>query len=254
MSSNKTIFVISSNYLEAIHKESTKYKFELIGCGSFENACKMIQNVSMSSLLGVSILERQLPEIKSKDGKALLKFFDILGDLQQPVRVNIIILNGTLSSGYTKRIKQYENISCYCHNNAEAVTDSMINGEAFGSLLLTDTQMYQINKKADKTLANDSLKTININNYFSEYLLKVFGKYVVYADLEQTCIHDQNYREYADNGDEMLKCMREWYIGIRCNFDVTGCKDKVYELLMQNIDSETFPDRFCLYSYLEDLD
>lgn len=250
---SKAILAISSNYLEAIHKESTKYTFELIGCGNFSNACTLIQRISVGSLLGISILERQLPDKNSEEGKAFQKFIKILSEIQQPVRINIILTNSLLDASYTKLIKHYGNIQCYVHPNADVVTDSLINGEVFGSLLLEEDDLYHLSKTDSKHITNTALKTININNYFSEYLLHVFSNCVAYENLETTCIHDTYYKNYKEQNDLILMHMRSWYIGLRCGFDVSGIKAKVYDELMQGLQGETFAERYVLYRYLEDL-
>lgn len=250
MSANKTIFVISSNYLEAVHKESGKYSFELIGCGKFETACRVIQNVSVGTLLGVSIVEQRLPDIKSREGKALLQFLNILGDMQQNIRLNVIVTREALGTGYSKAIKKHKNIQGFCHDNAEAVTDSLINGEVFGSLLLEDAEIYALNKPKEKTFANTALKTININNYFSEYLLKVLNPCIYYATFEQTCLYDSACQEYKEMEDVLLLNMRRWYVGMMCNFDVAGYQEEVYGMLISDVQSETFPERYILYEYL----
>lgn len=250
MSSRKTIFVISSNYLEAVHKESGKYGFELIGCGKFESACKVLPSVSVGALLGIAILEQRLPDIKSKEGKSFLKLLSILGDIQQEVRLNVLLTKEPLGSEYARAIKKYKNIRGYCHDNAEAVTDSLINGEIFGSLLLEDAEMYSINKPKEKPFVNAALKTININNYLSEYLLKVLNTCIPYATLEQTCLFDGATQGYKEAEDDLLRLMREWYICKSCDFDSSGYKERVQEMLLSAIDSETFPERYVMYNYL----
>ena len=254
MDSDKIIFVVSSCYLEAVHKESTKYSFELIGCGGFKKACQLIANVSVGSLLGISIVEQKMPAADSEEGKYFMKFVSILGDLQQKVRLNIVLTQQALDPVFRKRVKQYKNVDGFCHANAESVTDSVINNEVFGSLFLDDSEMYEIKPEVPHVLVNDALKVININNYFSEYLLGVVSPCVNYADLQQTCIHDSWYQKYVESNDKLLQIMRQWYVGITYGFDHETLKDQANVILMDGMETETFPERYILYDYLSNME
>lgn len=250
MGSSKKIFVVSSNYLEALHKESTKYSFELVGCGNFKTACRLLQGVSVGDLLGVTVVERELPDAKSSDGKAFLKFVKMLGDLQHEVRLNIILVQGSLQNEYRKEIKKWKNITCYCHANAEAITDSVLNSEAFGSLLLEENGMYRFEDEEGYVLSNEALKVINVGNYLSEYLLGVVADCIPYDTLERTCIHDEWHKKYVEANDGLLQKMREWYVGMQCEFDVSDYPEEVKTMVEADLDNVTFPERYILWSYL----
>lgn len=238
------IFVVSPDYLEALYKEASKYKFGLQGYGNFKQACSGIYKTNPLDVIGYAIVSEALPELKSSEGKSLLKLLTFINDFETPKNL-IFATNGHLGV-INALARKFPRINISYVVEKDAMTDIVINRDIFGSLLLGVHNPYIFEKENGLRLGNFTSPVLQYKPLFSPYVLQCLDNVSKLETIQHTIEVDLPYQEYVKSADEIMQLFRKWKIYSSFSEDFAD-KEKL-RALVSNVTNTTL---WCTYKALE---
>lgn len=142
----KVIIVISPEFLEAICKEGEKYSFQIQGYGSFLKAADRLIYTNVEDILGFAYLGRNLPERGTEEGKAMYRFLRLCNRMDANKKF-LFLLQGQMRSEVTKTLRPFKSLKIAYQDGIEFVTDTLINKQLFGSILLDNYEPYLLKEE-----------------------------------------------------------------------------------------------------------
>ena len=185
----KVIFVISPDYLEVCFKEAKGYSFFLQGYGSVEEATKGLIKTNVSDILGFVYLASTLPD----DLNPLVDFM-VKCNLMHGNKKFLFALsdNSNLSNIFNAVKFDYLKISYL--PNVEVVTDSVINRDVFGSILLDNYKPYLFTPEEKPVLSDFSFNKMVYKPLFPDSFLDCLQPVEKLDSVERTLLYDTVYQ------------------------------------------------------------
>ncbi len=224
----KSIFMVSPNYLEKSYNEALKYEFTLQGYGSCENGSKGLLKINVTDILGYVYFAQKLPA----DLSSLEEFIyrcNLMGG-------NKKFIFALLDSSRINQLnlKNYHNLRFGLINVEEIVTDTLINRDIFGTLLLDNYAPYSAEECSNGIPENQYVYRLRYKPLFSSYILDCLRKINRAESFEQTLMNDEIYLKYCKDNSILAK-FREYYIKTyyQANLDNTHLQ----QLIQDNLDN-----------------
>lgn len=232
----KSIILVSPEYLEVCYNEALKYDFTIQGYGSFELAAKGLLCVNASSILGYAYLGNALPA----DTTALHNFLyrcNLCGEKK--------MLFAMLDTKGIEQInvKDYPNLSFSVVKIEEVVTDTVINRDIFGSILLTNYKPYTLKDEHDDIPDIQHVYRLQYKPVFNSYMLECLKRVNLLDSFEETLQHDAVFQKYQKD-KSVLAAYRKHYI--RTYFEANLNTSELYEIL-ETVDNDGL---YCVYRAL----
>ena len=224
----KSIFMISPNYLEISYNEALKYEFTLQGYGSCENGSKGLLKINVTDVLGYVYFAHSLP----KD-LASLEEFIYRCNLMGGNKKFIFALLDTSRINFLN-LRNYHNLRFGIVNIEEIVTDTVINRDIFGSLLLDNFSPYNTESSKETSTESQYVYRLRYKPLFSSYVLDCLKKVNRTDSFEQTLMNDEVYLRYCKDNSILAK-FREFYIKTyyQANLDNTYLQ----QIIQDNLDT-----------------
>lgn len=224
----KSIFMVSPNYLEISYNEALKYEFTLQGYGSCENGSKGLLKINVTDVLGYVYFAQRLPADLSS-----LEEFIYRCNLMGGNRKFIFALLDT-SRINQLNLKSYHNLRFGLINIEEIVTDTVINRDIFGSLLLDNYTPYSIEGIDNTIPENQYVYRLRYKPLFSSYILDCLRKVNRAESFEQTLMNDEIYLKYCKDNSILAK-FREYYI--KTYYQANLDNSHLQQLIQDNLDN-----------------
>lgn len=203
------IFVVSPVYLEAVLTESKKYSFDLQGYGTFRRAVKGLVTLNAADCLGFAFVGESLPKKGSSEYKEMLDFYNRCNMMGASKKV--VLIANSMPQGCLKVFRQFSNLRFVAAGSFDFMTDTLINKNLFGSILLDNYEPYALKKHAPerkREFVCDTLKYSPVVNAATTDCIRPFEKL---ETLQLTLENDPVYQGYRRTGSSML-AMRKYFI------------------------------------------
>lgn len=235
----KVIYAVSPDYLEALYSEAKKYNFCLQGYGNLEDAIKGLKKTNISEILGFIFVGREL--YYSKEGLS-----ELLNTCNRLCRYSpkkfIFALQNSKGLADALEISSFENLKVSYLPDFEILTDTVINKQLFGSILLDSYEPYLLHEQSEKNVVSQSA-TLKYEPLFSDYVLKCLDPVDKLNTYEMTTLNDKIYQEYLSDGSD-LAIIRECFI--KKVFNISYDKKAVREILKYREEAQ----QYCVYRAL----
>lgn len=235
----KVLFVVSPDYLDAVFAEAKKYDFYLQGYGNLESAYKGLMKTNISDILGFVYLADSLP-----DNLGPLAEFVKKCDILNESRKFIFALRDTTNLQVLLNQLKVSNIKIGYLPELEVITDSVINKDIIGSILLDSYKPYKLNETEVNDVKRFSVNRLHYEPLFSDSIFDCFGAVEKLATVEQTLNYDAFYNKYKDF-NKVLTEIRKCFI-LR-EFGEVLDKKKLLELIKDEV------EHYCEYRALVDI-
>lgn len=239
MISIKVIYAVSPDYLEALYTEAKKYNFCLQGYGNFRDAIKGLMKTNVSDILGFIFVGSEL----FYDKEIVSEFLNSCNMLcRNTPKKFIFALQNSKGLVDMLEISSFENLNVSYLPDFEILTDTVINKQLFGSILLDNFEPYQLHPEQEHRV-NVQDTSLKYEPLFSDYVLRCLNPVDKLNTYETTILNDQIYQEYlADNSD--LLSIRECFI--KKAFNIPYDKNKIQEILKHREEAQ----QYCIYRAL----
>lgn len=188
----KVIFVVSPDYLEACYKEAQGYDFFLQGYGSLEAASKGLLKTNAFDILGFVYLAQALPE----DLNPLVNFM-LKCNLLHSNRKFIFALQDNSNLSNIFNAVKFDNLRISYLPSVEVVTDSIINKDIFGSILLDNYKPYLLQPEERPALSDFSFNKLVYKPLFPDSFLRCLDPVEKLDSVEHTLLYDSIYQDYT---------------------------------------------------------
>lgn len=193
----KVVFMISPDFLSSAFKEAEKYSFELQGYGNFEMACKRLAYVNAADLLGFVYICKTPNGVGTKEYKAMLEFFHLC-DLIGADKKFLMVSQGSFSD-YLSDLRKFKHVRFALLQNVEFITDTLLNRDVFGSILLDNYEPYIFKKEKPISLGDYTCPTLEWKGIVPPALFDVEEKVRPLENLEDTLENDLVMQRYKEN-------------------------------------------------------
>lgn len=242
----KIIMVISPDYLSAVYEESKKYSFMIQGYGSFAEACKRLLRVNSGNLLGIAYLGENLPQAGSKEYKAMCEFMKYC-DLLEDSKKMVFVIQGA-EQGLSQATKELKQLRVFVTSGEPVITDSVINKQIFGSILLDTREAYKLQEDNSSTRDNNDDFLLQYTPMIGQMYLQCFSPIEVLSTAQETLENDQVYKSCKDNENSLLALLRK-----RCiqkKFDISDTRlDEVIKSSIAELNDDV---AWCLCNLLKE--
>lgn len=201
-----TIFVVSPMYLEIIIRESKRFSFDLQGYGSFELAKKGLLKVNATDLIGYGFISDSMPNIETAEYNNMLEFLNLCNLMGK--RKFVVITRNALQGRYVGVLKQFSNLEFYVSSGNEYITDSLINTNVFGSLLMTVREPYKLKPDEKQSIKEFVCPTMHLVPAVNNFMLQCLDPISKLESIEQTKEYDSIYQDYVKT-KSVLALLRE---------------------------------------------
>ena len=184
------IFAISPEYLVALDKEAKDYNFDLLGYGNFADAKNGLRTVNSREISGYLYLATSLTKEKG------LEDFLALCNIQCKYKPRKFIICVKEAKNLFKQIdfSKYKNLQFkLVRFGSYGVSDTLINRELFGSLLLSVSPVYEFKEKQAKPLSMLSA-TKKYSALFPKEVMEIFSPPVALDNLNLVLRNDEIYQ------------------------------------------------------------
>lgn len=233
------IYTISPDYLEALYSEAKNYNFCLQGYGNCQDALNGLLKTNISEILGFIFVAQDVDLYKN----SLVKFIRTCNSLCKHNKKKFIFaLQNSKGLSGILNATEFNNLKVSYLPNFEVLTDTVINRQLFGSILLDNFEPYVLKKTEHKSV-NFYNKSLNYEPLFSEYVLKCLDKIDVMTNYEQTLLNDDVYQSYvADNAALAIirKNMIKKMFGLECDL----------QQIAEIVEARKDPYLYCIYRAL----
>lgn len=198
-----TIFVISPQYLNVTYTESKKYSLAIHGYGSFRRACSGLLKTNVLDILGFAFIGNALPESDSEEFECMKKFLRKVNLLQANKKFVFVVLDGiTLSNEYLRSLSY---VRFFVAQNMQCMSDTVINKNVFGSLLLDKYKPYQRIPDADSFSPNEfTIPTMHVEPLISDYVLQCIKDPYSFSSIDDALKNDEIYNAYFDANNPLM--------------------------------------------------
>lgn len=232
-----TLFVISPDYLDAMVAETKKYSFVLQGYGNVEDARLGLRKTNLVEILGFIYFGKSLP----KDMDGLKRFVRLLDVACRDTKKKFIFVCPDAGRVVDVLPSEYrKNLDVEVYSDYTYVTDTMINRELIGNVLLANYSPYKMDEKTDTGLPMFSgTPRLRYEPIFPEYLLRFFDGVQKRGDCETTFLYDQHLKELEEK-DACLAMLRK--LQIQFAFDTVdfGLQSKCSQIIEQAEDAKDY--------------
>lgn len=238
------IFMVSPDYLEVLYKEASKYKFGLQGYGSFKLACSGVHKTNPLDIIGYAFILENFPELQSSEGKSMLKLLRMINDFETPKDVVFAVVNG--QPRLNDLAKKFTRVKFSYVLEANPLTDTIINRDVFGSLLLSAYKPYVFQDETSFKLGDFGSPILRYTPLFNQYSLQCLSDAACLDSVEHTLEEDVPFREYTLSNDEIMQLLRK--AKVFKEFGLVFREREVLDGLIENVQDV---QRWSLYRALE---
>lgn len=232
-----TLFVISPDYLDAMIAETKKYSFTLQGYGNVEDARLGLRKTNLGEILGFIYFGKNLP----KDTEVLKRFVRLLNLACKDTRKKFLFVGSDVGGIASILPTEYRNnLDVEVFSDYPYVTDTMINRELIGNILLANYSPYKMDEKPDDSLPLFSgTPRLKYEPIFPSYLLRFFEGVQKRRDSASTILYDQHLKE-LDEKDACLAMLRR--LQIRFSFGEMDfeLQSKIIQMIEQVEDAKDY--------------
>lgn len=242
----KAVLVISPTYLTALHKESRKFSFAFYGFGSFSAACDGLLKINSGDLLGAAYVAEQMPAKGTHEYNHMENFLNLYDKLEDSKKFVVVLQEQ--AQGLNAMIAGLRHVRVFLNINEVEMTDTVINQKVFGSLLLDNTEPYNLTEEVSEKRDEDNylLRLIPVisNNY-----LMCLDDVVLLQDYQTTLENDIPYQEYTNANQTLLAMLRAQKIA-----RVFGLNDRHLNVqIEQRMATVADADLWCIYKTLQSM-
>ena len=232
-----TLFVISPDYLDAMIAETRKYSFTLQGYGNVEDARLGLRKTNLGEILGFIYFGKNLP----KDTGDLRRFVGLLNLACRNTRKKFIFAGsdaGRIASILPPECRQ--NLDVEIFSDYSYVTDTMINRELIGNVLLANYSPYKMDEKPDASLPLfGGTPRLRYEPIFPKRLLRFFEGVQKRGDCESTLLYDQHLKELEEK-DACLAMLRRLQIQFSFGEADFELQSKIGQMIEQVDDAKDY--------------
>lgn len=235
----KVIYVVSPDYLEALYTEAKNYTFCLQGYGNFYDATKGLLKTNISDILGFCYVGTELFYEKS-DTSAYLETCNML--CRNNTKKFIFALQNSRGLADVLKISDFKNLNVSYLPDFEILTDTVINKQLFGSILLDNYSPYLIKDEQPPVFKVEN-PSLQYQTLFSDYVLQCLNPIDKLATFEDTKLNDNIYQEYINDKSD-IAYIRE--CKIKKLFDMPYDKKAIIEIIEKREEVQ----QYCIYRAL----
>lgn len=201
----KVIIVISPDYLQAMCEEAEKYSFFIQGYGKFEKAAARLVYTNAIDILGFVYVAEDLPPRGSDEWKYMLRFLGLC-NLMAIKRKFVIVIQNQIKTSVLTELKKFRHLNIVYNDNIEFITDTVINKNIFGSILLANYTPYQTEPVKEKSY-NFDLPRLSYQPLVPPILFEVEEMVHVMQSTSETMEHDIVLNRHK--GNKLITTLRE---------------------------------------------
>lgn len=245
------VFVVSPSYLEATFVESKKYNFDFQGYGSFHRAISGVVTLNALDCLGFAYVGVSLPEKGSEEYKDMLLFFKRCDRMTAGKKVVLIVLEG-ITSAQAKILKTFSHLRFVTPNKFDCVTDSLLNRNLFGSLLLDNYAPYEFGKGRSTGKRDFCSASLSFCPVVNQTVVDCLNPVERLTTLQLTLEHDAVLRGYVRSKSSMEHLRRyliiKMFMGDGADRDVLAEKRALAQKCVDELKSD--PKAWCMANYV----
>lgn len=227
------IFAVSPDYLEPLYTEAKKYDFCLQGYGAAVSARQGLLKTNVADILGFIYVADELLD----EPDELVSYLNTLNMISRGSRRKMIFaLQHNKGLADILHRAEIENLDIVMLNGLEVVTDTVINKQLYGSILLDNYDPYEL-VKHDKSTDFGQTKLLQYKPLFSDYVLKCLAEVETFDTYEETCVNDGILQEYCQDKSDLAK-IRD--AKIRKLFDLPFNKGEILDILEKRKEAEEY--------------
>lgn len=227
------IFAISPDYLEPLYSEAKKYDFCLQGYGAAISAKKGLLKTNIADILGFIYVAEELLD----EPEELISFLDTINMLSRGNKRKIIFaIQHSKGLSMILHKANLNNLDVVLLNNFEVVTDTVINKQLYGSILLDNFEPYELIKTKKETKGLQS-KVLQYRPLFSDYVLRCLSSVDKALTFEDTCENDTILQEYYEDKSDLAK-IRE--AKIKKMFGLDFDRQEILDILEKRKEAEEY--------------
>lgn len=223
------IFVVSSDYLSAVMQEFKKYHFQLQGYGTFHMASQGILRTNTVDILGIAILADRLPVKGSAEFNDMLEFLyrcDLIGTNKK-----VLFLVKEDVGSILPNLQVLKHLRFYSAGKFDMVTDTLIQKNLFGSILLDCEDAYYFQEKPSIHLGNFTGETLSYVPILSKQLLSCIANFETLGSAKHTLEYDRYYTDFRKRKSN-LALWRALYIK-RCFGEEASYENSAIQTILE---------------------
>lgn len=236
----KTAIIISPDYLTAVYKQSHKFSFAIQGYGSFEKAISGILKVNCGELLGCAYISEKLPIQGSVEYKAMNSFLNAVNQLNDSKKM-IFILQNSAQQVLTGIASRLTNVRIYVTGEVPVITDSVIDQNLFGSLILDNTDAYKLNAKENQSSSKTDDFLLHFVPVVSKNILSCCDPIDKLETFQLTIENDMIYQDLNQQGNQIFASVRKELIQ-----KAFGITDKRLKIAIDKMMEDLPEDIWCV--------
>lgn len=219
----KVVLFVSPDFLEAAYRESEKFSFCIQGYGSILTATKRLIYTNAEDVLGFVYLVKNLPSKNSSEWKYLKEFISECC-LMDTGKKFMIATQGS-ASALVNECKGLRGLKMVYLQNIEYVSDTVLNRDIFGSILLDNYKPYVFSRPVPESLSGYTFKPLSCDLLVPRYTFDLFDTVHPMQEVESTIENDIIFMKYRNN--LVLSGLRKLYILWSMSEDIALCETDV---------------------------
>lgn len=235
----KIIYVVSPDFLEALYTEAKKYTFCIQGYGNLNDALTGLLKTNISDILGFCYVGTELFYEKSMISD-YLKTCNML--CRNNAKKFIFALQNSKGLAEVLQMSEFGNLKVSYLPDFEILTDTVINKQLFGSILLDNYEPYLLRDEQSAVVKAEN-PALQYQTLFSDYVLQCLDPVDKLATFEDTKLNDSIYQEYVNDKSD-LAYIRE--CKIRKLFDISYDRKVIAEIIERREGAQ----QYCVYRAL----